>query len=536
MTFDDDRPGHAEQRHGAAPWPSTTSPRGRPPRAASTTHGLPVAAGGGPPPTDSAGIPGSPLSANRGALGAAFEASGDPAPGALGMFEKLAAASSQDRGKTQTDGAAQNRRHRAGMQRVAAKLMPRLSVGQCMNRPGFQTGDPSRELGPDGKTAPHRDYFVLGKGGRTWTVDSYGRKAGVLGERSVELVVGETGVARWTGLHTCGSPWTCPWCAPRIADERRAELVGALANHRAVDPLTGAAQGGVGMVSFTAPHQVHDALIDLKRAMLAAARAMAAHRQYKAIRAELGCIGTIRATEVTYGRNGWHLHFHVVWLQATPMTDEDASRLKSVLYPLWRDACRGEGLGEPSWEHGVDVGCGSHPDEYVTKFGDVDELCPSRAPRWGVAEELTLNAVKVGRGADSVNPWGLLLAAKNGDQLAARLWCEYAAAMKGVAQLVWSRGLKAKLRLDELDDQELAAKAPQEEVVARLPVRGDEFRLLVRHRLRLRLLEVAETAYAAGDDPVVACMVVLGQMREYEARGDGRISVRRPVPGTPWAT
>jgi hypothetical protein len=456
--------------------------------------------------------------------------------------------------------------------------MPRLGVAGCMSKPGFQMTGTTRELREDGTKVPHVDRWQAvyrspdGRTavGKTRTVEWHGAPAAVIGERSVELVVGESGAARWTGLHTCGSPWTCPWCAPRISDQRREQLVGALTRWRNVGRWGACAHKGrsdsswqkgcscvrpwvpcahpdrtkcgceamrgVGMLTFTAPHTVHDSLKELRVALLAAMRRVTGHRTYRALRDELGCAGTIRATEVTYGRNGWHLHFHVVWLQERPMTEDDGALIRRTVFPLWRDACVRAGLGAPSEEHGLDVGLGSHPDEYVSKFGDVDELCPTRAPKWGAAEELTLAALKVGRGADSVNPWGLLLAAGAGDPIAARLWSEFAAAMKGAAQLVWSKGLKGKLGVDQADDIELAAREERDEVVARVPVRGDEFRALVRHGLRIRLLEVAETAYAAGDDPQVAVMVLLGQLRDYEARGDGRVDVARPVGGTPWSS
>lgn len=415
-----------------------------------------------------------------------------------------------------------------------------------MRKPGFQMTGTTRDLDPaTGKPIPRIERYRVGYRdpnshrvvwGKSRTVEVHTAKAECLGEKGVSLVVGESGAARWTGLHTCGSVWTCPWCAPRVGDHRREQLVGALTRWRDVG-ADGRARRGVGLITLTAPHTVHDALVDLRRALTSAMRRVTGHSRYRQLRAELGCAGTIRATEVTYTRNGWHQHFHTVWLQESPMTAEDAAYVKRVLYPLWRAACVAEGLGAPSEEHGVDVGCGSHPDEYVSKFGDVDELCPSRAPRWGVAEELTLGAVKVGRGAESVNPWGLLLAAGAGDELAARLWSEYAAATKGQAQLVWSKGLKGRLGVEDASDEELAARETErDQVVVTVPVRGDEFRAIVRHGLRIRLLEVAETAYAAGEDPQVAVMVVLGQMRDYESRGDGRVDATRTVGGAPWSS
>ncbi len=382
------------------------------------------------------------------------------------------------------------------------------------------------------------------KWGRTWrdvpSADGQGKSL-VTGVAPVAIAITEAGVARWQGLHLCGSPWSCPWCAPRISDERRAELVAALGRWRDVDKATGEAKRGVALVTLTAPHTLHDSLVDLRRQLLAALRWTASHRRVKAMRMCLDIEGTIRATELTWGaESGWHLHFHSLWLSNRPVTSEDAAQLRQELHAVWAEACTRQGLGRPSWEHGVDVTLGSHVTEYVSKFGSVDELsaAPTSANQWGAAEEITLGALKVTRGKGRANPWGLLLAAGEGDELAARLWTEYACAMKGAAQLVWSKGLKAKLGVHDKTDEELAMRTEAEgKPVVVIPIRADEMPAINRCRLRLKLLEVAESAFASGDDPHVAVMVLLGQMRDWESRADGTMThyPRTNVAGVPWS-
>ena len=56
----------------------------------------------------------------------------------------------------------------------------------------------------------------------------------------------EHGTASYGGLQTCGSVWTCPVCAAKIAERRRVELLDAMELHKA--------QGGaVYLLTLTTP-------------------------------------------------------------------------------------------------------------------------------------------------------------------------------------------------------------------------------------------------------------------------------------------
>ena len=66
----------------------------------------------------------------------------------------------------------------------------------------------------------------------------------------------EHGTASYGGLQTCGSVWTCPVCAAKIAERRRVELLDAMELHKA--------QGGaVFLLTLTTPHQRGDVLAEL---------------------------------------------------------------------------------------------------------------------------------------------------------------------------------------------------------------------------------------------------------------------------------
>ncbi|MBV6574955.1 rolling circle replication protein, Rep63 protein, partial [Acinetobacter baumannii] len=79
--------------------------------------------------------------------------------------------------------------------------------------------------------------------------------------------------------------------------------------------------------------------------------------------------------------------------------------------------------------------------------------------KWGIESELTKGHVKKGRNG-GFTPFDLLQLSLYNETIFekdfGKLFQEFAIAMKGSRQLVWSRGLKALLDLDEKTDEELA--------------------------------------------------------------------------------
>jgi len=253
--------------------------------------------------------------------------------------------------------------------------------------------------------------------------------------------------ASFVGLQTCGSVWACPVCAAKIAERRRAEVVAAMAAHKA-------AGGSVTLLTLTAPHQRTDNLADLLAKLKKALNSFKNDRHVKAIFKAMGIIGDIKALEVTHGRlspsnNGWHPHYHVLqfgglgealvaldWLQMVDMED--------VLYQRWAAACVRAGLGEPSRAHGLKLDDGSKAAKYVSK--------------WGLEDEMTKGHTK--KALHGETPFDFLRAylADPNDKQAGALFREFAETFKGKRQLVWSRGLKKRYAIGELTDEELSAQ------------------------------------------------------------------------------
>lgn len=282
------------------------------------------------------------------------------------------------------------------------------------------------------------------------------------------------GTAHYSGLQTCGSVWSCPVCAAKITERRRLEVQDAIRQHRE--------QGGeVHLLTLTTPHGRGDDLAELIERQSQALRAFYRHRAVKAVLAEMGEVGRIRAFEVTHGRkgtnNGWHPHFH--FLQFV-QGKADAAQLmdwKTRLYLRWDACCQRFGLGSPSFAHGIDLQDGSKADRYISK--------------WGLEDELTRGHTKKGR-AGGETPFDLLRAvlADEGDRQAAALFLEFSRCFKGKRQLSWSNGLRARFQQEETTDEELAAQQVESaELLGLLTV--EQWRDVLKVKARATVLELA---------------------------------------------
>ena len=289
--------------------------------------------------------------------------------------------------------------------------------------------------------------------------------------------------AHYSGLIVCGSVWTCPVCAAKISERRRLELQAAISQHRE-------SGGDAYLLTLTTPHGRRDDLEQLLAMQAKALASFTAQRAVKAVFAEMGEIGRVRAFEVTHGRkgtnNGWHPHYH--FLQFVK-GGADAAQLmdwRTRLYLEWAKCCERAGLGTPSFQHGLDLQDGSKADKYLSK--------------WGLECEMTKGHIKQAK-AGGETPFDLLRAvlADKSDRQAAALFSEFGRVFKGKRQLSWSRGLRARFDLVEKTDEEIAQEHTEgAELLGLISV--DEWRDVLRVQARGVVLELA----AAGGWSAVA--------------------------------
>lgn len=299
---------------------------------------------------------------------------------------------------------------------------------------------------------------------------------------AVAIRVGNQG-ARYHGLQTCGCRWLCPFCSWRISNQRRDELNRALAWARAAGLVPV-------LLTLTARHSIHDVLRNVVDAMKRAKTRLHQSRDWRAMSDDLA--GYVCASELTYGRNGWHFHFHqLMFVRAAD--EAEAIRTVKSCRVAWAAALRKEGLNCNG--HGFDVQGAAHAGDYVTK--------------WGAAEELALSGAKEGRsgaGEKGRTVWELMAAAADGDSSARDLWVEFARTFKGRHQLVWSKGLKGAAGIADRTDEEIVgadaeADGPEAEVgrMDRL-----QWQAIVRCGLRAELLEAVEASGVEGFVRVLA--------------------------------
>ncbi len=283
--------------------------------------------------------------------------------------------------------------------------------------------------------------------------------------------------ACYKGLQTCGSPWSCVHCAPKIAVRRREELRQAVKQHEE--------RGGrLALLTYTLQHNQSDLLGNLVRSMALARRAIKSGRGSVERVQRFGILGTVRAFEITHGVNGWHPHSHELLFLAGPI---NLDGLVAECRVAWSRAVAAAGLRDVN-EHGV-VGTAADLSisGYLSKFGH------DRA--WGLESEVTFGAVKRGR-LGSRSPVGLLLDYQAGDDPSGVLWLQFAETVKGLNQLVWSPGLKARFRLGpDLTDEQVAQQVNGAFSVLLASLTWQQWRVVLGNDARGEVLAMA----AAGD-------------------------------------
>lgn len=275
------------------------------------------------------------------------------------------------------------------------------------------------------------------------------------------------GSAHYGGLQTCGSVWACPVCAAKVSERRRLELLGSMDRHKADG-------GACLLLTLTNPHTITDDLGDMVKQQAHAMRRMTGARAFRGLLESVGCLGTVRAWEVTHGVNGWHPHFHVLLFVRIGL---DPEALRPLFYAQWANACRLAGLAIPSEAHGVRLDGGDEAAKYVTKG------------LWGLDHEMTKGHIK--KASKGRSPFDLLRSyLYDEDKQAGALFVQYAGVFKGKRQLMWSPGLKDLFAVEDLSDEETAALVEDSADLLGM-IELEEWRAVLRFDVRGEVLELA---------------------------------------------
>ncbi|KVV25794.1 hypothetical protein WK79_10925 [Burkholderia ubonensis] len=126
---------------------------------------------------------------------------------------------------------------------------------------------------------------------------------------------------------------------------------------------------------------------------------------------------------------------------------------------------------------------------YIGKWGDLMDK------RWGTDSEMTKANIKKGR-EGSMTPFDFLRAIiQDGDLEYEDKFREYASAVKGKQQLVWSPGLKDRYLIEEKSDEEVATEKVEEADLLGV-LDWQDWKFILQNDLRFKLLqEVEEHGY-----------------------------------------
>jgi hypothetical protein len=303
--------------------------------------------------------------------------------------------------------------------------------------------------------------------------------------------------ANFGGVAYCSSMWGCPACSAVIRQRRADEL------ERGVVPFLSRDQGGGGLLlTLTIPHTFDDSLETTFATVRDGWAFLRRSRAVKDVWARIGVVGYVKAVEITHGRNGWHPHLHVLVLTEGRLSAAQVADFSGVVEAGWIAGATPPGRSAPSAEFGVNVRPlhvrgrfqGGELVQYLAKVQDGDGL--ARPPTL----EMTRGDLKTGR-KSSRTPFELLaqlrearLAGQTGRlRRLLRLWGEYESTTKGRHGIIWSRGLKARLGVDEKDDATLVDESVNEGAEPVLQLDPFAWLAVVRAGARAQVLELAET-------------------------------------------
>ena len=299
---------------------------------------------------------------------------------------------------------------------------------------------------------------------------------------------GGAGRGHVRGLMRCCSVWVCNPCSMRVALQRKSDLLAAVDNNRVrFLPLH---------VTYTARHAASDRLAKQLHALTEAYRRMRSGRWWQGFKTVAGVVASVRATEITYGENGWHPHFHELLFTevGAGFADEQeleifAGQIENMLTDRWMQTLKAEGLtGERQYALTVRARSGNIAD-YISKYG---HLPAENRNNWTVAHEVTMQQAKKAGGIDGLTPWEILWIAGQGSRQAASLWKEYVEATKGRSQLQWSRGARDLLGVSETTDDEVIAADDTCEAEILAYITGDQWKEIDRAGLIVDLLVAAD--------------------------------------------
>ena len=240
------------------------------------------------------------------------------------------------------------------------------------------------------------------------------------------------------------------------------------------------------MVTFTFPHKKLMKLKDLLTKQADGFTILRKGKQWDKFKAKHCFEGLIRSLEVTYGQNGWHPHTHELWFINREI---DELAFTEFVQEKWKRACIKSGLLDENdskqlkafEQYAVDIKFNCKASDYLAKVDHKDNL----KSYWGADREIAKASSKGKKEGKGMHPFQLAIDNKQA------LFIEYVNAIKGKAQLFWSRGLKSKVGIEDKSDEELAEEKNDDAETITMISKPDWF-IIRKKEKRAQVLNVAE--------------------------------------------
>lgn len=286
--------------------------------------------------------------------------------------------------------------------------------------------------------------------------------------------------------------WACPVCASRILVHRALEIGAVLGQ--------AIAQGhALGFVTLTMHHREGQSLELLWSAAQKAWQRSISGRGWVAVDHLVD--GWVRVWEVTHGRNGWHVHVHLVLVLEVGADASTLERVASGMFERWSRGLLAAGLQAPQlvgqdWHLAEGAEASEDLAGYLAKSVQLEGSSDGVAD--GLGLELTHGmAGRAQEGLATRPVWSLLdELAETGDASALHRWHEWESVSKGKRQVGWSAGLRERFAptLEEVTDQEVVDQAVGDEHDDVAAWSCQQWRDFVARPERIpQLLEVAES-------------------------------------------
>lgn len=239
-----------------------------------------------------------------------------------------------------------------------------------------------------------------------------------------------------SGLMRCGSSSACVVCSARVA-KARGDWLSQVFN-KAIER-----EETISMLTLTVRHKRKDDLRSLLAAMEASYRNLQGTYAFKELRKKHNA-KFVRVTEVTYGKNGFHPHFHIAIIHSKGV---NFGLYRSEITSIWSKWLVNNGLEAPIDEKAVNIVENATNEQrawYLTKSNGLSSL------------EVTNGKYKIAKG-ENMSIWQLHSLAVSGDWKSGEIWREYETSIYKKRIFVISRGMAEEYGV-ELMTEENAVK------------------------------------------------------------------------------